>query len=218
MRPEEARALLGTKAGAPASEVRKAYRRRVRRVHPDSSARPNVEMMDRLKEAVEAVVRDTGVRAAREQAAADLRQALASAERIETATLRLTAEELAAGGSFELAVLHAVRCVFCKGSGAADGQVAPDCAMCDGAGIRNLSETVVAACTLCRGAGRAHTAETRCPACFGEGETGRHQRYECRVAPGMKAGELVRVVETHRGALRILLGLADRQETFSGRG
>lgn len=208
MRAKEARDVLGVRKGATKEELGRAYRRAARRWHPDSSADPSVEILDSLKEAVRVLGRGVGIRAQLARGKEELARAVAEEEHLDVVSLRLTAAERAAGGTYQLEVAHTARCSTCEGTGTTPGEVAPECALCDGQGARSVSENTNVLCTLCLGRGRANTPATMCPVCAGTGETGVVQEYECVVAAGLPVGEIVRVVKTFRGAL--LIRLADQ--------
>lgn len=181
--------VLGVDRGAGPDAIRKAFRARARRLHPDVSAAPDAE--DRFRELAEAYsvlsrapsrvlydhlgYRGRGhggftpfARQARRRAEAEAREAAGLA-----AEVRIGFFEAARGTTATARLAGPVACRACAGRGDGPGEPQP-CPSCDGTGrLRRTSSSAefgrllqIEHCDRCKGRGRVAPP---CAACGGSG-------------------------------------------------
>jgi len=190
---EDAYVALGIEPGAPAAEVKAAWRRLASRWHPDRN--PSAEaaaLMQRINGAYERILQAAGEDAAPAEPAARAEAADdATAGPVLRRRVRLSLEEAALGCTRTLR-----------------GRVTETCVSCAGAGTTGA----VAACSHCGGSGQLRGSlwfgwmptASRCPRCEGRGKLpapcadcggrGRHtRRFERRVRfpAGLRDGDVL---------------------------
>jgi molecular chaperone DnaJ len=189
---EDAYVALGIAPGAPAGEVKAAWRRLASRWHPDRN--PTAEaaaLMQRINGAYERILHAHGVDDEPEDAAPAAPSPAPSPGPVLRRRVRLSLEEAALGTTRTLR-----------------GRVIDPCPACDAKGTTGA----VAGCTHCGGSGQVSGSlwfgwmptSTRCPQCEGRGQVPapcadcggrghRRHRYERRVRfpAGMRDGDVL---------------------------
>jgi molecular chaperone DnaJ len=198
-------AILGIVHGAPADQVRAAYRRLAAEFHPDRNA-GNPSAARRFREVSEAYTRITsGSSSARTPvqveeispifAMGDIVGGFVdilfgtgqSPNRTSVCRARLELDRRSAllGAKREIQVSWDAPCVSCAGVG---GEPAGPCGTCGGSGRTGASlglVRVVATCRTCMGSGRG----TRpCRECVGVGAAPRRESIEVEIPPGVRDG------------------------------
>jgi molecular chaperone DnaJ len=193
---EDAYVALGIAPGAPAGEVKAAWRRLASRWHPDRN--PSAEaaaLMQRINGAYERILVEHGI----EDETADAAPAAGSAGPVLRRRVRLSLEEAALGTTRTLR-----------------GRVIEPCGACDAAGTIGAT-----GCTHCGGSGQVRSSlwfgwvpsSSRCGQCDGRGQVpaacadcggrGHHRhRYERRVRfpAGVREGDVLNAHVSVHGA------------------
>lgn len=202
--------LLGIKPTATLEQIKAGYRRQALRHHPDKN--PDAEAADRFKICSEAycVLSDPRRRAEYDEKSAvrgvqdlarDILTDLMGGRRRRKRDgkdlrfdLTISLRESAEGTHKQISFPVAVSCSACGGSGACPGGIA-SCPACDGrgdlregAGILSLSKP----CPRCGGQGVMVTSA--CKACGGVGSVERDRRYDVKLPPGVREGD-VKILE-----------------------
>lgn len=214
--------VLGVPRGAPALEIRRAYRRLARRYSPDVNlwdvrAEP---LFEEIQEAYR-VVGDPAARSFYDrlghQAFEPVRDVPAGGpapqgEDIHYA-MELDLEESLRGVRAEIEVTRLEPCAACQASGGTGSQAVAPCAACQGRPVRvtmHRDRPVATRCAACGGTGRR--LPPPCPACQGRGTRPRPVRILIAVPPGVDTGAQVRVAGEghaapapgHRGDLIVI--------------
>ncbi|MBI3126361.1 MAG: molecular chaperone DnaJ [Candidatus Tectomicrobia bacterium] len=116
--------------------------------------------------------------------------------------LELTFEEAALGTERELEFERPAECVYCGGTGAKSGAVAP-CPACRGTGqvaFRQGFITYSTTCSECGGAGQV--VKERCPECRGQGLRPEKRRVKVKIPAGVDHGGRLRLREEGEGGAR----------------
>ena len=112
------------------------------------------------------------------------------------ATVRVTLDEVAHGGSKTLRLRSLVPCERCEGSGAQPGTSTKPCPTCGGTGeVRHASQSIfgqfvsVAPCSTCDSEGTVVAAP--CDACQGDGRVRKERDVKVDVPPGIDANNYI---------------------------
>jgi molecular chaperone DnaJ len=202
--------VLGVRPDATESDIKRAYRRLARRLHPDINP-GDASAAARFRQVLEAyetlIDRERRRRYVTSSAAATFGDLFADvlvgrgAERPPLEErgadlhqeIRLSFEQAFAGCDEALTVTRRVVCRTCGGA-AVVRQQAGSCAMCDGTGaLRSVRGHMVfsRSCSACGGSGERRPRP--CHACMGAGREVRSERVGVRMPEGVADGERVRV-------------------------
>src|SRR5919201_1359167 len=199
--------ILGLSRNATDGDIKKAFRRLARELHPDVSDAPDAH--DRFREVAEAYevlskpetreVYDLygGVGRGRPRA----RGADVAAE------VEIELVEAATGTTREVPIRTSVSCERCGGSGAEPGTSPTRCPQCEGSGyVQHVSRSAFGQfvrtqpCTRCGGVGTI--VETACERCAGRGRVVEERSLQVEIPPGIHDGQRIRLSgEGHAGAL-----------------
>jgi molecular chaperone DnaJ len=213
--------LLGVSRNATDEQIRSAYRKLARQLHPDVNAAPDAaEQFKRITEAYEVLTDpqrrqrydmfgstqggfgDFGIGDLFETFfGGDLRRR-ESRGPMRGADLRMEIEieilDAVQGRERVITVPRFETCERCKGSGAEPGSSISTCAMCHGRGeVRQVQQSVfgrfvnVSTCPRCGGAGK--TVDKVCAKCRGEGRERRDRQISLTIPPGIDDGQQLRV-------------------------
>jgi len=108
--------------------------------------------------------------------------------------IALSLEEAAFGTSATIRIPKLEACGECHGNGTADGNKAPPCPTCRGAGQVRMQQgffTLQQTCPHCRGRGTVVT--NPCKACRGAGQVRREKTLEIKIPPGVDTGDRIRL-------------------------
>lgn len=196
---------LGVPPDSSLEQVKAAYRRRALRLHPDKNP-DDAAAEDAFKRCADAygVLSDPQRRSEYDArlllkgGAAEIVSGLISdltrgrfrrkvKGRTLRQTLRLTLEEVAAGGEHLLSFMVDEICARCGGAGAAPGGLR-SCDRCRGRGElpREALLALPKACPACGGSGKR--VQVPCPRCDGVGMREDEREYRVTLPPGVEAG------------------------------
>ena len=203
---------LGLQRNASSEEIKKAYRKLARELHPDVN--PSEEAQERFKSVTHAyeVLGDEQSRRSYDSGGSDggfgfgdifetffggggSRGPRSRSERGQDALLRveLTFEEAVFGVEKSIPVDTAVLCDTCNGTCAKPGTSAQVCDICRGAGqvqtqVRSLLGSVITSspCGSCRGYG--HIIPEPCLSCRGQGRVRARRDIELKIPAGVEDG------------------------------
>ena len=203
---------LGVQRNASSEEIKKAYRKLARELHPDVN--PSEQAQEKFKSVTHAyeVLGDEQSRRSYDSGGSEAgfgfgdifetffggggsRGPRSRAERGQDALLRveLTFEEAVFGVEKSIPVDTAVLCETCNGSCAKPGTSAQVCDICRGAGqvqtqVRSLLGSVVTSspCGSCRGYG--HIIPEPCLTCRGQGRVRARRDIELKIPAGVEDG------------------------------
>ena len=203
---------LGVQRNASPDEIKKAYRKLARELHPDVN--PSEQAQEKFKSVTHAyeVLGDEQSRRSYDSGGSEAgfgfgdifetffggggsRGPRSRAERGQDALLRveLTFEEAVFGVEKSIPVDTAVLCETCNGSCAKPGTSAKVCDICRGAGqvqtqVRSLLGSVVTSspCGSCRGYG--HIIPEPCLTCRGQGRVRARRDMELKIPAGVEDG------------------------------
>lgn len=204
MRKRDYYEVLGVSREAPASEIRRAYRRLARRYSPDVNlwdARAE-GLFEEIREAYR-VVGDPSARSlydrhghpafepGREGPAVG---PVACGEDIHY-VVELELDEALRGARAKIEITRLDPCEACGASGGAGGQAAQPCPACQGRPVRvalHWDRPVAARCAACGGTG--WHLPPPCPGCGGRGTRPGQYRLEVAIPPGVDTGAQVHVL------------------------
>src|ERR671917_621208 len=194
--------VLGVARGANDSDIKRAYRKLARDLHPDVNPDPGAkERFQEITRAYEALTDpekrrivdlggdpfDAGGRRGRPRAGRDA-----------LIPIELELDETVFGAVKDLTVDTAVLCTTCTGSGAAPGTHAATCATCSGRGEvqsvqRGFLGQVVSSrtCPSCGGTGQV--IPEPCPECAGDGRIRARRTISAKVPAGVEDGMRIRL-------------------------
>jgi molecular chaperone DnaJ len=185
--------VLGVPETADADEIRLAFRRLARELHPDVSTAPEAE--DRFREVSAAynVLSQSRSRFLYDQ----FGENRASGPPRVLGHLDLEAYEAERGASREVEIVSEDVCGACSGSGAAPGSGVQRCETCGGKGTVRASAGLgvgrwlkVEPCPGCEGEGRF---QTPCRECGGRGDLRSERTIRVRIPAGVEDGARLRV-------------------------
>jgi molecular chaperone DnaJ len=193
--------VLGVPETADAEQIRLAFRRLARELHPDVSTTPAAEERFRDVSAAYSVLSE-----ARSRFLYDHFGYRGRGDGLENGglwpprvlgQLELEGYEAVRGASREVEIADEDVCETCSGSGAAPGSEVEVCRTCLGKGTVRVSAGLgigrwlkVEPCPACEGAGRF---QTPCPGCQGRGELRRERTIRVRIPAGVEDGTRLRV-------------------------
>lgn len=188
---EDAYVALGITPGAPAEEVKAAWRRLASRWHPDRN--PSAEaaaLMQRINGAYERILRAAGDAPAPAQPAS-AGEAGTPPGRVLRRRVRLDLEEAALGTTRTLRGRVIDTCAPCEGRGSSATEA--DCLHCSGRGSVRASLwfgwlPASSPCPECEGRGRMPLP---CAACAGAGRRRRHYERRVRFPAGLRDGDVL---------------------------
>ena len=181
--------VLGVPRNASLAEVRRAFRRKARLLHPDGQGPGSMEGFMELRWAYQEILRRL-----QEGRPAVLR---GWREFMDGAYLFVDVEAHKAfrGGTVEVSLADQEEfCPRCQGSGRVKDRCERVCSHCGGTGhvaIRWGDEQLRVICTRCGGTGA--TGRPPCPLCKGMGRISRTRRVEVRLPRGIKSGTVLRL-------------------------
>jgi molecular chaperone DnaJ len=194
--------VLGVPRTADADEIRQAYLRLARRLHPDVSAEPDAENRFQELAAAYGVLSDSGARLLYDRfgyrgRGSGFVPGGATSETPVVAEVNVDVFEAARGARREVRYSSLAQCESCDGHGFAPG--AGRCRGCKGKGTRARSSNLRSAdwlqvepCPDCDAVGIA--AADRCPDCGGTGTKEREEVVKVRIPAGVDDGTRLRVV------------------------
>ncbi len=199
--------LLGLSRNATLSDLRRAFRRLVRRYHPDVNPDPRA-----LKE-FQAILE------AYQYLKKHLREPPPGSEAVTVHFLEVTFREATLGATKEVLVLGAeITCPACDGTGEDLGGRRLSCPECQGQGvIKHLwrEEEIGLVCATCRG--RGFIIQTPCPRCQGQGRFRPRQTVTIAIPPGTEDGAVIN--KTLESGERLQVEISVRPDpVFSRRG
>ena len=210
--------LLGVPRDATHEDIKRAFRRLARELHPDVSEDPDAEVRFRAVAEAYEVLSDPERRSTYDRFGhAGVRgggfrpmdgeslfgQGRSAGPRPArgpdvAAQVEIDLADAARGISLNVGVRVARSCESCDGTGAATGTTPVTCPGCNGAGIvQQISRTVLGqivrsgTCPRCDGSGRI--VETPCERCEGDGRTLEDVPLELDVPAGIHDGQRIRV-------------------------
>ena len=213
MRQQDHYAVLGVTREASDAEIKQAFRRLARRLHPDVAEQPRGEAFHEVVAAYDVLSHPRrrllydrlGIGGRR-------RQAARPAPAVPPVELRLEWYEAERGASKPVELEESVACDGCDGRGSERGLVPGVCVRCRGAGRLSTlteSETLryleVARCSACDG--RGHEPVPSCTTCGGTGGRLETQTIRVRTPPGVRDGDQLKVEGIDR---RFLLRVGQR--------
>ena len=207
---------LGVSRDASAEDIKKAYRRLARKLHPDIN--PDPAAAERFKQVTEAyeVLSDDRKRREYDQGGASDGGAFGFGDVFDAffgqgtsrrrgprsrrqpgedalVHLDVSLRDVVFGAEKQLHVDSAVVCPTCDGDGCAPGTHPKTCTMCHGTGVtqqqvRSLLGTMVteSPCPMCRGYGTV--IETPCPDCRGQGRVRTEEDLTVPIPAGIESG------------------------------
>ena len=216
-------AILGVAHDASADDIKKAYRRLARELHPDVN--PDPEIQERFKEITAAyeILSDPEKRQRYDLGAdslgggfgsfADIFEAFfggmgmgggggprGRVRRGDDVLVRVTLDlkEAAFGVAREVSYDTAVLCDTCRGAGTAPGTHPETCETCGGRGeVRQVTRSfigqVMTSRTCPRCRGEGSVIAHPCAGCAGEGRVGKRRTLTVQIPPGVEHGMRVRL-------------------------
>jgi molecular chaperone DnaJ len=207
-------AVLGVPRSATQEDIKGAYRRLARRLHPDRN-QGSEEAESRFKAVASAyqTLHDPERRAAYDRKARQLgergqsttvfneifqegRDFLRRARQAERGadlriTLEISLEESFRGLEKTVEIPTETRCARCGGIGAEPGTAPSLCPQCGGTGQRNTKDGSSELCAACEGRGKR--AVHACRTCEGSGSTHGVKRIQIRIPEGVTEGTRLRL-------------------------
>lgn len=183
--------LLGLTSEASVDEVKSAYRREVRRHHPDTGG--NAEVFKQLGDAYR-VLSDPVQRAVYDERMHSTSSGTGSTPRGEEAgtvlEIKVSLEDVLFGAERWIEIDHARMCGACGGSGGRPGQETSPCGSCSGQGkVEHVVRTPHGQlagediCRRCQGTGM--DLRRLCPSCHGGGRQIDRWKLAVEVPPGV---------------------------------
>ena len=185
---EDAYVALGIRPGAPAGEVKAAWRRLASRWHPDRN--PSAEakaLMQRINGAYERIMGAQG----EDDATAQAQPGAAAPTVVLRRRVRVSLEEAALGTVRTVRGRYIDTCSACEGAGSS-GALSP-CAPCQGSGQLRGSlwfgwMPTSTRCPHCEGRGQVAAP---CPDCSGRGHHRRRYERRVRFPAGLRDGDVL---------------------------
>jgi len=187
--PTDYYAVLGLTPGASDNDIKRAYRKLARDLHPDVNPDPGAkERFQEVNRAYQALTDPEKRRIV--DLGGDPFDALIRVE--------LDLDETAFGTTKEITVDTAVLCTTCSGAGAAPGTHAATCSTCAGRGEvqsvqRSFLGQVVSSRTCPTCAGTGQVIPEPCPQCGGDGRVRSRRTIPVKVPAGVEDGMRIRL-------------------------
>ncbi len=188
--------ILGIDPGASLHEIKSAYRRKVRLLHPDSAGtgRAGIEAFEMLKEAYQDLLAlHLSGKMSKQHGPEDIPRCREGMYDGTFVFITVSPWEALHGKSVEIDVYDKEEfCVHCQGSGFVAAPGSTKCQACQGKGYKRLpwgKERLRLVCTACSGTG--FEAKVVCPACRGKGKVARKRRVQVRLPKGTRDGMLL---------------------------
>ena len=193
--------VLGVPKTADGDQIRRAFRRLARKLHPDVSASQDAEERFREVSAAYNVLSHPRARFLYDHFGLRARGGGPADGVFGTARvigdIELDPLQARRGVSRQVTVTDEDLCTACGGSGADPGSEVQVCAACEGKGIVRVSSGLgmgrwlkVEPCPRCQGDGRY---QTPCSICQGLGEVRSERNLKVRIPPGVEDGARLRV-------------------------
>lgn len=193
--------VLGVPKNADGDQIRRAFRRLARELHPDVSTSPEAEERFREVSAAYNVLSHPRARFLYDHFGLRARGGGPADGVFGTARvighIELDPLQARTGVSRQVTVTDEDLCTACGGSGVETGSEVQVCAACEGKGIVRVSSGLgmgrwlkVEPCPRCQGDGRY---QTPCPVCQGLGEVRSERNLKVRIPPGVEDGARLRV-------------------------
>lgn len=215
--------VLGVSRDASEDEIKRAYRAKARKLHPDYAGPESEDAFKEVTVAYE-VLRDPQKRREYDMGGpsvfgggtedfgfADLFQAMFGSMGFSSAAqgrtrrgqdilqaVEVTLEEVTFGTTKEIKIDSAVRCGTCEGTCCAPGTSPMQCSTCGGAGSvrvvqRSLLGPIQTAIPCEVCGGRGHTIPTPCPDCAGQGRVRASRKLQLQIPVGVQDGVRLRM-------------------------
>src|ERR687898_15135 len=209
---------LGVSSDASADEIKRAYRKLARDLHPDTNSDPSAAERFKAVSEAHSVLSDPAKRKEYDETRRLFAgggfggrfgrgaQPRPSRPRrgndLETET-ELSFMEATRGVAMPLRLTSPAPCTNCHGSGARPGTSPKVCPNCNGAGVVNRNQGAFGfsePCTECKGSGSI--IEHPCAECSGSGVTTRTRTINVRIPPGVEDGQRIRLAGQGEAGLR----------------
>lgn len=202
--------VLGVSKDASADDIKKAYRKLARQLHPDVNPEPDAQERFKLVTHAYEVLSDPQARAAYDRGGdpgfglgdifesffgAPQRGPRSRAQRGQDALLRVDLDlaEAIFGAQKTLTIDTAIACGTCSSTGAKPGTSVRTCDVCRGSGqiqrqVQSFMGMMVTTspCNVCRGTGE--TIPSPCPDCRGQGRVRAKRDLEIEIPAGVSDG------------------------------
>lgn len=195
--------VLGVDRDATGDEIKRAFRARARRLHPDVRPPDTGESFHEVVAAYEVLSHPRKRRLYDLVGFGARRRAPRPAPAVAPLEVTLEWYEAERGVARELDFEETVVCAECRGHGRARGVVPAECVRCRGTGrLSTVRESATArlldirTCPTC--GGRGHEPATACPGCAGTGRTAVRRTICVRFPAGVREGDLVEVAGVAR--------------------
>ncbi len=190
--------VLGLRPGATPEEIRKAFRRRIKKVHPDSRTADSIHIQSVCslvqayrfleKRFVPEVIGTASDEAGHETLLEEAGDGL-------FLFLDVTAEDAFRGNSVKVSIsdVEAV-CPACSGKGDVPITNFHECTHCSGTGFHELpwgKNRLRVVCNTCKGKGAI--TERKCNLCRGSGRITRQRSVDVRLPPGIRDGSIIKL-------------------------
>jgi molecular chaperone DnaJ len=195
---------LGVTKGASADEIKKAYRKLARELHPDVNPDPHTQ--EKFKEVTEAydVLSDPQKRQSYDMGGSGFGggsrgpRPRTRAGQDSLIRIQVDLNEACFGTEREITVDSAVVCPKCTGTGCQDGDHPEMCLVCKGRGetqqvVRSVIGQVMTSrpCNTCNGYGSV--IKSPCRECAGEGRVRSRQTIDVKIPAGVETGNRIQM-------------------------